>query len=62
MKSLLNKIYLADCFQLMAQIPNDSVDLVVVDPPYGIGYGIILKVNQLFFCLHIDGCMNVSEY
>lgn len=39
MKNLLNKIHLADCFQLMAQIPDDSVDLVVVDPPYGIGYG-----------------------
>lgn len=39
MKNLLNKIHFFDCFQLMAQIPNDSVDLVVVDPPYGIGYG-----------------------
>lgn len=32
----LNKIYNMDCLEGMKQIPNESVDLVVADPPYGI--------------------------
>jgi len=36
-----NKIYNADCFDLIAVMPDESLDLVIVDPPYGdgIGYG-----------------------
>lgn len=36
-----NKIYNADCFDLIEVMPNESLDLVIVDPPYGdgIGYG-----------------------
>ena len=32
----LNKIYCADCLELMKQIPDKSIDLVLTDPPYGI--------------------------
>jgi len=39
MKNLLNTIHNADTFEILEQIPNDSVDLVVVDSPYGIKYG-----------------------
>jgi len=28
----------ADCFSIFPQIANESIDLVIVDPPYGIGY------------------------
>lgn len=37
----INKVYKDDCFNIIAQIPNDYLDLVIVDPPYGdgIGYG-----------------------
>ncbi|MCP4651741.1 MAG: site-specific DNA-methyltransferase [PVC group bacterium] len=35
--NLLNKIHLADCMDIMAQLPDKSVDLAIVDPPYGIG-------------------------
>ncbi len=35
--NLLNKIHLADCMDIMAQLPDKSIDLVIVDPPYGIG-------------------------
>ena len=38
MKNLLNTIHNDDCFELLPKIPKDSVDLVVVDPPYGISY------------------------
>ena len=31
-------IYLMDAFELLASIPSESADLVLTDPPYGIGY------------------------
>ncbi len=33
----LNKIINADCLDILRQMPNKSVDLVLTDPPYGIG-------------------------
>lgn len=37
----INKVYNDDCFNIIAQMPNEYLDLVIVDPPYGdgIGYG-----------------------
>jgi site-specific DNA-methyltransferase (adenine-specific) len=32
-----NKILLGDCMDLMADMPDDYIDLAVVDPPFGIG-------------------------
>ena len=29
-----NKIYLGNCLELINKIPNKSIDLVFVDPPY----------------------------
>ena len=33
----VNKIYNVDCLELMKQLPDKCVDLVLTDPPYGIG-------------------------
>ena len=33
----LNKCYCGDCLDLMKDIPDKSIDLVLTDPPYGIG-------------------------
>jgi site-specific DNA-methyltransferase (adenine-specific) len=33
----LNKIYTGDCLEIMKQWPDKCVDLVVTDPPYGMG-------------------------
>jgi len=33
----LNRIYQGDCLDLMQEMPDKSVDLVLTDPPYGIG-------------------------
>ena len=33
----LNQIYCGDCLDLMREMPDKSVDLVLTDPPYGIG-------------------------
>lgn len=30
--------YNDDCMKIMAQLPDKSIDLAIVDPPYGIGY------------------------
>ena len=33
----VNKIYNTDCLELMKQLPDKCIDLVLTDPPYGIG-------------------------
>ena len=33
----LNKIYCDDCINGMKNIPNESVDIIICDPPYNIG-------------------------
>lgn len=30
----LNKIYLGDSYELIKKIPDKSIDLVIIDPPY----------------------------
>lgn len=37
MERFLNKIICGDCLEVMKDIPDKSVDLVLTDPPYGIG-------------------------
>ena len=39
-KDFVNKIICGDCLKIMKEIPNESVDLVLTDPPYG------TKTNQ----------------
>lgn len=34
MERFLNKITLGDCYELIKQLPDKSVDLIVTDPPY----------------------------
>jgi len=34
----INKIICGDCLEVMKNIPEDSIDLIVTDPPYGIKY------------------------
>ena len=40
MKTDLLDILHADCMDLMREYPDGHFDLAVVDPPYGIGYGV----------------------
>jgi DNA modification methylase len=32
----LNKIYNEDCMETMSRMPDNFVDLVLTDPPYGV--------------------------
>lgn len=34
----LNKVHCMDCLEGLKMLPDNSVDLIVTDPPYGIGY------------------------
>ena len=38
MKLQLNKIYQGDCIEVMKTMPDNSVDTIITDPPYGIGF------------------------
>jgi DNA modification methylase len=37
MDKWLNKIHHGDCLEIMKQMPDKCVDLVLTDPPYGLG-------------------------
>lgn len=36
-QDFINKIICGDCLEVMKEIPDNSIDLVVTDPPYGSG-------------------------
>lgn len=38
MQNLLNKIHHADCLTFMQQLPDKCIDLVLTDPPFGMGF------------------------
>jgi site-specific DNA-methyltransferase (adenine-specific) len=37
----MNRVYLMDCMEGMAQIPDKYFELAIVDPPYGIGVSLV---------------------
>jgi len=37
--AMVDQIHTADCRELLAQIPDGSVDAIITDPPYGVGQG-----------------------
>ena len=39
----LNKIYCGDCLELMKQIDDNSVDIILTDPPYALGSDVIIR-------------------
>ena len=38
-EKMINTIQLGDCYDLIKQIPDKSIDLIVTDPPYEMGQG-----------------------
>lgn len=54
-----NKIICGDCIKIMREIPDNSVDLVLTDPPYGIG------INKMNFVTSVEdntGIANRNDY
>ena len=41
----VNKIHLGDCYELIKQIPDNSIDLILTDPPYDFHCGTINKTG-----------------
>ena len=41
----VNKIYLGDCYKLIKNIPDNSIDLILTDPPYNFHCGTINKTG-----------------
>ncbi len=37
-KDLINKVNCLDAYELLKQLPDNSVDLVIADPPYGMNF------------------------
>lgn len=49
MKYELNRIYCTDCYEAIKDIPDRSIDLVLIDPPYQIESltgGVCLKKSE----------------
>lgn len=36
---MINQVFNEDCLETMKRMPDKSIDLVLTDPPYGIGFG-----------------------
>ena len=54
-----NKIYLGDSYELLKDIPDKSVDLVVIDPPYLIDYKTNHRKDKTHdFCSAIENDSN----
>lgn len=34
LKDIINKIILGDCLEILLDVPNNSFDLIIIDPPY----------------------------
>ena len=37
MENLIGKVHCADCLDILRQLPDKSIDLILTDPPYGLG-------------------------
>ena len=37
-EGMVNQVIMGDCFEGMKLIPDESIDLIVTDPPYGMNY------------------------
>lgn len=46
MEKYINKIINADCFDILKELPDKSVDLILTDPPYGMTYQSSWRINK----------------
>jgi len=58
-----NSVNKGDCLELMNGIPDNSIDLIITDPPYGIDYQFNNNKNIKFDVLKNDNKpFNLTEY
>ena len=57
----INKIHLGNCLELIKQLDNDSIDAIITDPPYELGFmgkkwdssGIAYNIDLWRECLRV---------
>ncbi|MFQ5831186.1 MAG: DNA-methyltransferase [Candidatus Thorarchaeota archaeon] len=57
----LNRIYFEDCIQGMKRLSDESIDLVVADPPFGIDFNGLSSVYNRNEGLVVQGYEEISE-
>ncbi len=64
----INRIIEGDCIEIMKEMPSNSVDLIIMDPPYGdnVAYGhlnkkIMNNQNPLVNCLALAECYRILK-
>lgn len=64
----INQIIQGDCINFLRKIPNNSIDLIITDPPYGdnVAYGwnnktIINNENPLINCQALTECYRILK-
>ena len=54
-------LYHGDCFKILPEISNESIDLILTDPPYGINYKTNYRKNKEHeFCSEIKDDDNLE--
>jgi len=48
-KDIINQIHCADCLKFLKKIPDDSIDLILTDPPYNVGKVFDKKQEKTYF-------------
>ncbi len=64
MNELINKIHNINCFDVLSQIPDNSIDLILTDSPYmttQLDYDIEAK-NNFDLKLWFDEIIRVAKY
>ena len=57
----LNKVICGDCLELLKEIPDNSVDLVLTDPPYGINFKSNMDTKNRFERIINDNDLSFFE-
>lgn len=60
MKNLVNTIHNCDCIPFMKSLPQESIDLIITDPPYGIDFGKGHDTYNRDDSLVLDGYIDIS--
>jgi site-specific DNA-methyltransferase (adenine-specific) len=55
------RIFHADCREVLPTLPQDSVDLLLTDPPYKVGWQSGFRSNRLALITGDDGSLDVAE-
>ena len=64
-EKMINTIQLGDCYELIKNIPDKSIDLIIIDPPYeyttGIGGGAFGNKNRDYHEQYMKVSTNKNE-